>query len=515
MAGTDPFGLVDQLLDEQFRVDKFVGEGGFSLVYKGLHLGLEEAIAIKCLKLPKVMGTAMVDSFVRRFREESRLHYRLSQGNLHIARTIASGTTLAPATGALVPYMVLEWLDGRSLAADFEVRRAYGDRGRRLEDMVKLIDSAAEALAFAHSIGVAHRDVNPGNIFLAETREGVTAKVLDFGVAKVMRDEVLSLGPRAQTVGSMRIFSPVYGAPEQFDDKLGPAGPWTDVYALALILVEGMRDQVVMTAENVGDIAVRAIDRSSRPTPRALGLSVSDEVEEVFVDALQVEPTLRFQDAGQFWSRLKSALRHARSDLPPSTRKDFTPPPPADAPSPPVPIHVNAAPLMPVVTQPLPARPAHGSHGGVKPSQVPPHVPTAPPPQVPLPAPGSISAAPFSPARQPSYPAYPPQVAQVAQVAPVALVAQPASAIPGAPSGARPPLPSYPAAPSGLTGPPGPLVPGYPPSAGYPAPPSSSLGPVSEEPRGSRVWTVVSIVLVIALVGAAGVIAWQLWLHFG
>ena len=506
MAGTDPFGLVDQLLDEQFRVDKFVGEGGFSLVYKGLHLGLEEAIAIKCLKLPKVMGTAMVDSFVRRFREESRLHYRLSQGNLHIARTIASGTTLAPATGALVPYMVLEWLEGRSLAADFEVRRAYGDRGRRLEDMVKLVDSAADALAFAHSIGVAHRDVNPGNIFLAETREGVTAKVLDFGVAKVMRDEVLALGPRAQTVGSMRIFSPVYGAPEQFDDKLGPAGPWTDVYALALILVEGMRDQVVMTAENVGDIAVRAIDRNARPTPRALGLAVSDEVEEVFVDALQVEPTLRFQDAGQFWSRLKSALRHARSDLPPSTRKDFTPPPPADAPSPPVPIHVNAAPVMPVVTQPLPARPA-GSHGGVKPSQMPsqvppqvpqhaapPHVPTAPPPYAA--APGSMSAAPFSPARQPSYPAV-------------------ASGFPGAPSAGRPPLPSYPAAQSGLTGVPGPLLPAYPPSVGYPPPPSSVLGPASEEPRGSRVWTVVSIVLVILLVGAGGVIAWQLWLHFG
>jgi serine/threonine protein kinase len=485
MSGTDPFGLVDQLLDEQFRVDKFVGEGGFSLVYKGLHLGLEEAIAIKCLKLPTVMGTAMVDSFVRRFREESRLHYRLSQGNLHIARTIASGTTLAPATGALVPYMVLEWLDGKSLAADFEVRRAYGDRGRRLEDMVALVDPAAEALAFAHSIGVAHRDVNPGNIFLAETRDGVTAKVLDFGVAKVMRDEVLALGPRAKTVGQMRIFSPVYGAPEQFDDKLGPAGPWTDVYALALILVEGMRDQVVMGEENVGDIAARAIDRVSRPTPRALGLSVSDEVEEVFVDALQVEPTLRFQDAGQFWGRLKSALRHARNDLPPSTRKDIAPPASLPgSPSPPVPIHVQAA-MMPVVTQPLPQRQAP-----------------------------SISAS-GAGMRAPSYPAYPLQSPhasqQPSQVPHPSFVPQPM--IPGLPAApppgggagtARPPAPSYPqSAP----------YPPYPPSVAYP--PSSSLGPPSDGERGSRVWTIVSVILVIALVGAGGVIAWQLWLHFG
>src|SRR5262245_59737819 len=117
MTRPDPFGLIGQVLDGQFRVDSCVGEGGFSVVYKGHHLGLGEPIAIKCLKLPGSMGTALVESFVHRFRDERRLHYRLSQGNLYIARSIASGTTLAPATGALVPYMVLEWLEGRSLVS--------------------------------------------------------------------------------------------------------------------------------------------------------------------------------------------------------------------------------------------------------------------------------------------------------------------------------------------------------------------------------------------------------------
>ena len=116
VSAADPFGLVGQVLDGQFRVDQLVGEGGFSAVYRGHHQGLNEPIAIKCLKLPAALGTSLVDTFVQRFRDESRILYRLSQGNLHVVRSIAAGTTQAPATGALVPYMVLEWLEGRSLA---------------------------------------------------------------------------------------------------------------------------------------------------------------------------------------------------------------------------------------------------------------------------------------------------------------------------------------------------------------------------------------------------------------
>ncbi len=133
MAPTaDPFGLVGQVLDGHFRVDRWVGEGGFSVVYQGTHVGLSEPIAVKCLKLPFSLGSALVESFVRRFRDESRLHYRLSQGNLHIVRSIASGTTLAPATSALVPYTVLEWLEGQSLAEQFADRRTKGIAGRPL-----------------------------------------------------------------------------------------------------------------------------------------------------------------------------------------------------------------------------------------------------------------------------------------------------------------------------------------------------------------------------------------------
>ncbi|MFO0677480.1 MAG: protein kinase [Polyangiaceae bacterium] len=314
---SDPFGLVGSVLDGQFRVERVVGEGGFSVVYRGLHVGLGEPIAIKCLKLPPSLGSALVDSFVRRFRDESRLQYRLSQGSLYIVRSIASGTTTAPATSALVPYTVLEWLDGKSLATDFEDRRAAGYHGRPLADVVKLMDTAIDAVAFAHSQGVVHRDLNPGNFFLATTREGIKLKVLDFGVAKVVNDHALEMGPRVETIGQIRIFSPAYGSPEQFDPNVGQVGPWSDVYSLALVAVECLTDRTVMDGDHLGEFAAKALD-PNRPTPRRLGIAVGDGVEEVFARALALSPSDRPADAGELWGRLKNAMQRdaASGDAP-------------------------------------------------------------------------------------------------------------------------------------------------------------------------------------------------------
>jgi serine/threonine protein kinase len=309
VTSTDPFGLVGQVLDGQFRVDSHIGEGGFSVVYRGTHVGLSEPIAIKCLKLPVALGSALVESFVRRFRDESRIHYKLSQGNLHIVRSIASGTTLAPATSALVPYTVLEWLDGKSLADDFNARRDAHLRGRSLREVIALLDSAIDALAHAHAQGVVHRDLNPGNFFLARTPAGIKVKILDFGVAKVMADSTLAMGPMARTVGNVRMFAPAYGAPEQFDDRLGGIGPWTDVYAIALVILEALTDRTVVDGEHLGEFATRALDPARRPTPRALGLVVGDETEKVFALATAVNPAERPRDAGELWGMLKHAIQ--------------------------------------------------------------------------------------------------------------------------------------------------------------------------------------------------------------
>src|SRR3974390_16549 len=105
----DPFDLVGDVLDGQFRVDSFAGEGELSVVYKGHHLGVDAPVAIKCLNLPATLDPVLVRPLVDGFRSSSRVHYRLARGSLHIAQSLAGGSTLAPRTGALVPYLVREW----------------------------------------------------------------------------------------------------------------------------------------------------------------------------------------------------------------------------------------------------------------------------------------------------------------------------------------------------------------------------------------------------------------------
>jgi hypothetical protein len=205
--------------------------------------------------------------------------------------------------------MVLEWLEGRSLGDELEERRSRRLRGRAWGDTLALLDPAVDALAYAHAQGVVHRDLNPGNLFLAKTREGTRLKVLDFGVAKIVSDHALALGPRAQTIGQIRIFSPAYASPEQFDDNVGPIGPASDVYALALVLLEVLRDEPVNEGEHVGEFAMRTLDPSVRPTPTLLGLVVGDKVESLMASAVALRPGDRPQDAGEFWGMLKHALR--------------------------------------------------------------------------------------------------------------------------------------------------------------------------------------------------------------
>ncbi|WP_394837051.1 protein kinase [Pendulispora rubella] len=372
----DPFRFNGTVIDGQFRIDQWIGEGGFSNVYKGFHLGLNEPIAVKCLK-PIADSPEVVQDFVNRFRDESRIAYRLSQGNLDIVRCIASGTTLAP-VGVRVPYMVLEWLEGESLAIHFRGRRDAKMKGRSLKEAFDMFTPAGEAIVFAHSHGIVHRDIKPGNLFLTKSRQGgVRLKVLDFGMAKVMSDgssESTGFSRLAMSMQNIAIFSPPYAAPEQFDPTMGPISAKVDVYSFALVFLEAMLDRRVRTGETDAECLIQACKPSQPITPRGLGLTVPDAVERLFTQACATNPRERPQSMEEFWGKLRNAMQ-ADSKKPNSAHDDpqdwgdvaDSIPPDADGPAtivadseglfdhePP-----SAPPLPPI---PGPAPLPHGSH---------------------------------------------------------------------------------------------------------------------------------------------------------
>ena len=504
----DIFGLGGFVIDGQFHVAEAVGEGGFSVVYKGTHLGLKEPIAIKCLKLKtKSKDPRVIESFTQRFWDESRIMYRLSQGNLNIVRAMSTGSTLAPATGEVVPYMVLEWLEGQSLAAELRARRQKKLGGRPIREVLAAFDSAAMAIAYAHSQGIVHRDVKPGNLFMADTASGRTMKVLDFGMAKILEPQSMGGMQGAMTIGSLMVVSAQYATPEQIDPSVGAIGPWTDVYSFAVVLLEALLDRRVRTAENFADLLVEVMDVSRTISPRKLGLRLGDPVERVFASAFSVRPDQRPKDMGTFWTALKDAVASTPAVFPPgdfedaATKTDFVAPYP-DEKSPhtsPLPAAGNPPPKAMAQTLPLASmRPAAIAALGVRPSGA--FSQTAPltarvalPPQ-PQPQP---------PAVQPPAPPYAPP-----QTHPAYATQPPARERPSQPNfdlgqGAPPEAQRW--TPPPYTPPQPPQPP--PPSMTRPAPPPELEAP---PPTRSAAVTVVLVFIVVATLASLGILAYVL-----
>jgi serine/threonine-protein kinase len=299
----DPFGLAGTTLDGQYRADKVVGEGGYGVVYKGWHASLEQPIAIKALKVMSADDRAVQDALFAKFKDEAKLLYTLSQASLHIVRSMDFGA-VTTATGAWAPYMVLEWLEGRSLAEDLAQRRKQGMRGRSLEEALALLEPAAEGLGVAHHRRVAHRDIKPANFFLLDSGEGPRVKVLDFGIAKIIRD-----GEGPGTRSPFASFTWLYAAPEQLDPRIGQTGLATDVYSFALLLSELLTDRVPTEGRDVVSLLKAAIDPTVRPTPRQRGANVPDGIEVACRRALAVDPKVRFATIPELWAALSAARR--------------------------------------------------------------------------------------------------------------------------------------------------------------------------------------------------------------
>lgn len=311
----DPFGLSGTTIEGKYRVIKVIGDGGFGVVYRGEHTGFGESIAIKCLKLPAELSEKNRTQFLEQLREEGRLLHRLSRVTSGIVQALDVGAFVTPG-GAWVPYLILEWLEGETLGELLKNRSQKSDAGMDVSEAVALLDPAARALAVAHGQKIAHRDVKPANLFVTNVGGKRTVKVLDFGIAKVLTEHASFTEALAATRQAPTAFTPRYGAPEQFNKQRGASGPWTDVFALALVFVELVSGRKALEGDDPTELYVMAADPMLRPTARARGANVPDVVEKVLEKALAVEPKHRYPDCGAFWDALVAALGEARGSLP-------------------------------------------------------------------------------------------------------------------------------------------------------------------------------------------------------
>ncbi len=313
-AKRDPFDLLGTTIDGKYDIVAVVEETTLSVVYQAMHRLWRRPVAIKAFKCSAYDDEErrlLLHAFVR----EGALLAELSECCAAIcqARDVSSLTT---AQGDWVPYMVLEWLEGTTLESMLLEERETGGQQRTLGEAVDLLKPIAAALGVAHQRGIVHRDVKPGNILhLADQRGLWPCKLLDFGIAKVVGS---THGAWAEGA-DLPSFTPEYGAPEQFSSAYGPTGPWTDVYALALIFVELVAGRPALIGETMSALAIQSCDPDHRPTPATLGVDVGGPTERVLARALALFPRDRFAEAWSFWEQLESAVQEdeeAASDSP-------------------------------------------------------------------------------------------------------------------------------------------------------------------------------------------------------
>src|ERR1051325_7143404 len=126
-----------------------------------------------------------------------------------------------------------------------------------------------ERVGEAHDAGIVHRDLTPNNLMLVPGRLGASARILDFGIAKLMRPDPASPGASTVTAVGARAFSLAYAAPEQLSGS--PTGPWTAAHALAWLPPDRLWGRRATAADDA-DASPRAAFAPTRPPPASRGV---------------------------------------------------------------------------------------------------------------------------------------------------------------------------------------------------------------------------------------------------
>src|SRR5512139_485935 len=182
MTDRDPLGIIGEIIADKYRIERAVGEGGFAVVYRAEHTIWKKPVAIKFFSELSSVPIDQRDEMQQAFINEGALLTELSSQTAAIVQARDVGTYTTP-EGRWMPYMVLEWLEGRSLEEVIVAESKAGRPRFTVPEVLRLLGPVATALDVAHGRGIAHRDVKPPNIFVLgdDPRAGsVTVKILDF-----------------------------------------------------------------------------------------------------------------------------------------------------------------------------------------------------------------------------------------------------------------------------------------------------------------------------------------------
>ena len=284
-GGVNVDTLAPGTMVDDWRIERRVGEGAVGVVYQARDVQLERLVAIKVLNTDLLTNANQIE----RFRQEARVLAQLEHANiLTIYRLGAIGVR---------PYIVMQWVDGESMAA--RIKRGMRSQGLAVE--VELLIQAAKGLHAAHGKRITHRDVKSDNLMI--TREGVV-KVADFGLAQ-HADSQMHLSRAGGFIGT-----PAYAAPEQMDGA--PADQRVDVFALGITAFELVCGRLPFLVNSIVDLAYHQ-KNTPLPSAREFNKDVSPEFDRLLQDMCAKRADDRPQSMAEVMERLEFISEFSRS----------------------------------------------------------------------------------------------------------------------------------------------------------------------------------------------------------
>lgn len=260
--------LTGKILNERYRVEEKLGEGGMAYIYKAVDTKLERPVVLKVLK----EEMAKDPEFLGRFKREAQSVAKLSHPNILTVYDIGEENG--------INYIVMEYFEAASLK---DITKG------KLLPFNKIYDIAAkilDALSYAHENGIVHRDIKPHNILINQDN---VLKVTDFGIAKAFTSDTLT--STGSILGSVHYFSPEQAQGKSVDET-------SDIYSLGVMLYELAAGKLPFEGDTPVAVALKHVQESPLP-PMEVNPSIPPAFEKIILKAIEKDPGKRYRSASE------------------------------------------------------------------------------------------------------------------------------------------------------------------------------------------------------------------------
>ena len=264
----------------RYQIVSELGRGAMGIVYKALDPAIGRTIAIKSIRLQDLTDEAERARLRERLFREAQSAGILSHPNIVTIYDIAEQDGMA--------YIFMEFVNGPPFEKMLKV-----DKTPDKETLLSIFRQTAAALDYAHKKGIVHRDIKPANIMI---HEDGTAKITDFGVAKIMSQQM--------TLAGTMMGTPSYMSPEQVQS--GTITGRADQFALAVIVYEALTGEKPFAAEYLPTLLYKIVREEPLPVQR-LNNTLSPQVDKILRQALSKVPEDRYETCTEFINALATA----------------------------------------------------------------------------------------------------------------------------------------------------------------------------------------------------------------